>query len=102
MLYSCGLPEVHEAEPVLNHVKLNQAVSLALEEDHSRGETWQLVKDVNSEAFENLGSTWKGSKKGVRFNLKPLKSGIYRLTFKKTVMGDSAGSRSFLLRVDAR
>lgn len=86
----------------MNPVKQHQTFSIALEEDHSLGETWQLVKDENSQAFENLGSNWRGSKKGVRFHLKPLQTGTYRLSFKKTRMGDSVETRYFLVEVKSR
>lgn len=100
LFYSCGLQEVKEAEPVLNPVKKNQSFFIALQEDHSKGETWQMVKDVNTAAFENLGSNWHGPEKGVRFNLKALKSGIYELSFEKTKMVELVEMRTFIILVD--
>lgn len=99
LLSACGPEVIREAQPILNSVKINEIFSIALEEDHNKGETWQMVKDVNTRAFENLGSNWHGSEKGVRFNLIPLHSGIYKITFQKTRMGEQVEKRSFLLLV---
>ncbi len=67
LLGSCRYSEIKNEAPAINFVKVNEKFRITLPEDHTKGETWQVKRDENYQAFEDLGSVWHGSLSGQIF-----------------------------------
>jgi hypothetical protein len=96
---SCQLTELKKEAPGINSVKVGDRFRITLSENHSKGETWQLKRDENCQAFDYLGSVWHGAEKGVDFNLKSLSSGQYTLSFTKRNYQDSLDTKQYIVNI---
>lgn len=101
LLISCRYSEVKGEFPEINRFKIGEKFRITLPEDHLKGETWQIKKDENYRAFEDLGSVWHGQAKGVDFNLKALSSGQYTLEFSKTVYQERQEMKQYIVNIKA-
>jgi predicted secreted protein len=96
---SCRLAELKKEAPEVNFLKTGEKFRITLPEDHSKGETWQLKRDENYQAFEDLGTVWHGAEKGVDINLKALSSGQYTLNLIKTIYKDSLDNKQYIVNI---
>lgn len=99
LLGSCRYSEIKNEVPAINFVKVNEKFRITLPEDHTKGETWQVKRDENYQAFEDLGSVWHGSEKGLDLNLKSLISGQYTLTIYKRTYQDTLDFKQYIVNI---
>lgn len=97
---ACGYTNLKQEAPQINYLKVNQKFSITLPEDHQKGETWQVVKDENYQAFEDLGAVWHGTEKGLDINLKCLSSGQYTISLIKRVYQDTLDNKQFIVNIE--
>lgn len=97
---TCRYSELKNEAPAINFIKINEKFRITLPEDHSKGETWQVKRDENYQAFEDLGAVWHGPEKGLDLNLKPLSSGQYTLTFHKRAYSDTLDFKQYIVNIE--
>jgi hypothetical protein len=99
IVQACTYPVVEKVAPEVNFVKKGSKFRICLPEDHQLGETWQLQKSWQKDAFEVLGSVWHGNKKGVEINIKALITGQYTLTVVKRAYIDTIQTKCYLITI---
>jgi len=94
------LAELKKEAPEINFLKAGEKFRITLPEDHNKGETWQLKRDENYQAFEDLGTVWHGVEKGVDINLKALSSGQYTLNLIKTSYKNKQDFKQYIVNIE--
>jgi hypothetical protein len=97
---SCQYAELKKEAPAIHTLKTHEKFRITLPEDHSKGENWQVKRDENYQAFEDLGSVWHGPKKGLDINLKPLISGQYTLTVINRSYRDTLAIKQYIVNIE--
>jgi hypothetical protein len=96
---NCRGHEIHKEAPEINEIRTETKFRINLEEDHSRGYTWQLQDSYDRSIVEQLNSVWHGNLKGIDFNFKTHAVGRTILTFVKRRYTDTLDVKTFIVKI---
>jgi predicted secreted protein len=96
-LVSCSYHALDKEAPAVNTVKVSEKFVINLPEDHTKGYTWSLSNDYDTQVAGYIKAVWHGNEKGVDFNFQADAPGKTELVFYSINYRDTAAVKHFIV-----
>jgi predicted secreted protein len=98
-LTACRYTELKEPAPMMHSVRTGEKFRITLPENHTKGQSWQLMTGYDSRVIRKLNEVWHGNEKGIDINLVGVSSGSTTLRFLQRQYNDTSAQVEYLVKI---